>query len=263
VSDIKLFRTAGSVVSELAGGAVALEKSLQTLFEANLDNLLGVRFLASEFAITEGRIDTLGIDENYSPVVIEYKRSSNENVINQSLMMRATIYRQLGDVKRAQNMLSELEPRWRRMMPAGNMAFASLASEQAVLAQTAGDLRAATAASDRAIAIAEASPQRIDYLPAILLRRSNIDLQSDRLQDARLRAETALRMERDAGEAGVFSSRIGRAHLALGRALQAEGRIGDAHAAFRSAAEHLAPSLGADHPDTREARRRAAETAGS
>jgi len=85
VSDIKLFRTAGSVVSELAGGAVALEKSLQTLFEANLDNLLGVRFLASEFAITEGRIDTLGIDENYSPVVIEYKRSSNENVINQGL----------------------------------------------------------------------------------------------------------------------------------------------------------------------------------
>ena len=190
-------------------------------------------------------------------------RAGNENVINQSLMMRATIYRQLGDVKHAQNMLSELEPRWRRMMPAGNMAFASLASEQAVLAQTAGDLRAATAASDRAIAIAEASPQRIDYLPAILLRRSNIDLQSDRLQDARLRAETALRMEREAGEAGVFSSRIGRAHLALGRALQAEGRIGDAHAAFRSAAEHLAPSLGADHPDTREARRRAAETAGS
>lgn len=85
MSDIKLFRTAGSVVSELAGGAVALEKSLQTLFEANLDNLLGVRFLASEFAITEGRIDTLGIDENYSPVVIEYKRSSNENVINQGL----------------------------------------------------------------------------------------------------------------------------------------------------------------------------------
>lgn len=85
MSDIKLFRTAGNVVSELAGGAVALEKSLQTLFEANLENLLGVRFLASEFAITEGRIDTLGIDENNAPVVIEYKRSSNENVINQGL----------------------------------------------------------------------------------------------------------------------------------------------------------------------------------
>jgi len=85
MSDIKLFRTAGNIVSELAGGAVALEKSLQTLFEANLEQLLGVRFLASEFIIAEGRIDTLGIDENNAPVVIEYKRSSNENVINQGL----------------------------------------------------------------------------------------------------------------------------------------------------------------------------------
>jgi predicted transport protein len=85
MSDIKLFRTAGNIVSELAGGAVALEKSLQTLFEANLEQLLGVRFLASEFIIGEGRMDTLGIDENNAPVVIEYKRSSNENVINQGL----------------------------------------------------------------------------------------------------------------------------------------------------------------------------------
>jgi predicted transport protein len=85
MSDLKLFRTTPCGVAELSGGAMALEKSLQTLFEANLENLLGVRFLASEFIITEGRIDTLGIDENNSPVVIEYKRSSNENVINQGL----------------------------------------------------------------------------------------------------------------------------------------------------------------------------------
>jgi predicted transport protein len=32
-----------------------------------------------------GRIDTLGIDENGSPVIIEYKRAMNENVINQGL----------------------------------------------------------------------------------------------------------------------------------------------------------------------------------
>lgn len=85
MSDLKLFRTSGSGVAELAGAAVALEKSLQDLFEANLEQLLGVRFLASEFIITEGRIDTLGIDENNAPVVIEFKRSSNENVINQGL----------------------------------------------------------------------------------------------------------------------------------------------------------------------------------
>lgn len=86
MSDLKLFRIKPSGVAELAGGAMALEKSLQTLFEANLEALLGVRFLASEFVTNEGgRMDTLGIDENNAPVVIEYKRSSNENVINQGL----------------------------------------------------------------------------------------------------------------------------------------------------------------------------------
>lgn len=85
MSDIKLFRMANTGVTELAGGAVALEKSLQTLFEKNLENLLGVRFLASEFPTEGGRMDTLGIDENNTPVVIEYKRSTNENVINQGL----------------------------------------------------------------------------------------------------------------------------------------------------------------------------------
>ena len=32
-----------------------------------------------------GRIDTLGLDEDSCPVIIEYKRAINENVINQGL----------------------------------------------------------------------------------------------------------------------------------------------------------------------------------
>lgn len=86
MSDLKLFRFSASNVSELSSSTIALEKSLQTLFEANLEPLLGVRFLASEFKTNEGgRMDTIGIDENNVPVVIEYKRASNENVVNQGL----------------------------------------------------------------------------------------------------------------------------------------------------------------------------------
>jgi predicted transport protein len=86
MGDIKLFRIDGASVSELDGGSVALEKSLQTLFEKNLPALLGVRFLASEFVTSNGgRMDTLGIDENNCPVIIEYKRATNENVVNQGL----------------------------------------------------------------------------------------------------------------------------------------------------------------------------------
>jgi len=88
LSDLKLFHTADGSAQELQGTSVALEKSLQTLIEQNLEAFLGVRFLASEHSTGtkhRGRIDTLGIDENGSPVIIEYKRSTNENVINQGL----------------------------------------------------------------------------------------------------------------------------------------------------------------------------------
>lgn len=86
MSDIKLFRIGQGGVSELSGATDTIEKSVQTLFEKNLEQLLGVRFLASEFNTTHGgRIDTLGLDENGCPVILEYKRSINENVINQGL----------------------------------------------------------------------------------------------------------------------------------------------------------------------------------
>lgn len=88
MSDIKLFHFGEAGVAELPGSAVQVEKSLQLMFEANLEALLGVRFLASEHStgpVHGGRIDTLGLDEDNSPVIIEYKRSINENVINQGL----------------------------------------------------------------------------------------------------------------------------------------------------------------------------------
>ncbi len=88
MSDIKLFRIENGSARELEGRAATLEKSLQTLIERNLETVLGVRFLASEYSTGKthsGRIDTLGIDENQYPVIVEYKRSVNENVINQGL----------------------------------------------------------------------------------------------------------------------------------------------------------------------------------
>lgn len=88
MSDIKIFRLGKSGVVELEGKSVAVEKSLQTLIEKHLEALLGVRFLATEYVTGKthgGRIDTLGIDENRCPVIIEYKRALNENVVSQGL----------------------------------------------------------------------------------------------------------------------------------------------------------------------------------
>lgn len=88
MSDIKLFRLTAGKATELQGDASDLEKPLQTLIEANLEPLLGIRFLATEYSTGKthgGRIDSLGLDENNCPVILEYKRSVGENVINQGL----------------------------------------------------------------------------------------------------------------------------------------------------------------------------------
>lgn len=84
MSEIRLFSLSGKV-TQLKDNAVALEKELQNLIENNLETFFGVRFVKSEYAITDGRMDSIGLDENNSPVIFEYKRSTNENVINQGL----------------------------------------------------------------------------------------------------------------------------------------------------------------------------------
>lgn len=88
MSEIKLFRLQAGNACELKGDASCLEKPLQILIESNLESLLGIRFLASEYSTGKthaGRIDSLGLDENACPVILEYKRSVGENVINQGL----------------------------------------------------------------------------------------------------------------------------------------------------------------------------------
>ncbi len=88
MSDIKLFHYANNGARELAGKSAAVERTLQRLIESQMDTFLGVRFLSTEYstgAKYRGRIDSLGLDENGCPVIVEYKRHSNENVINQGL----------------------------------------------------------------------------------------------------------------------------------------------------------------------------------
>ncbi len=84
MADIKLFNIKGQV-EELQSTQVTLEKELQQLLEDNMYTFFGVTFLKSEYRITNGRMDSIGIDENNCPVIFEYKRSLNENVINQGL----------------------------------------------------------------------------------------------------------------------------------------------------------------------------------
>jgi predicted transport protein len=83
-----LYQIKQQTVTQIKPSAFKNEKELQKLFEANLETLLGVRFIATEFTTGDrqrGRIDSLGVDQDGTPVIVEYKKTSNENVINQGL----------------------------------------------------------------------------------------------------------------------------------------------------------------------------------
>jgi len=81
-----LFKIKGSEVEKIKAKDLDLEKNLQKLFEENLEVLLNITFLSHEYSTSfGGRIDTLGIDKNGSPCIIEYKKNQNDNVINQGL----------------------------------------------------------------------------------------------------------------------------------------------------------------------------------
>jgi predicted transport protein len=68
--------------------------------EQHLESFLGVRFVATEYVTGKehsGRIDTLGLDDNNCPVIIEYKRALNVNVINQGLFYLGWLTDHRGD----------------------------------------------------------------------------------------------------------------------------------------------------------------------
>jgi predicted transport protein len=61
-----------------------LEKEIQTVFEQNLNRVMALTKVRSEFTIKNRRIDTLAFDESSNAfVIIEYKRDRNISVIDQ------------------------------------------------------------------------------------------------------------------------------------------------------------------------------------
>ncbi len=181
------------------------------------------------------------------------REAGAHNVVGEALMARAGIYRDRGELARAEAALAEVDPVLAKTFPAGHVAFATLAMEQAMLATSRGHLDAARAAADRAVAIADASKRRPEYLPRAFLRRSDVELQARRPAEALADAERALALSRETAEPGAPSAVVGRADLAVGRALLAQGRAEEARSMFASALEQLRPTLGEGHPDTREA----------
>ncbi|WP_328844989.1 DUF5655 domain-containing protein [Streptomyces sp. NBC_00258] len=92
MSGLKLFHTTKCGVTEVMPRLAEVEADVQSFVETHMETMLGVTFLASEYVIDcvdGGRIDSLGIDENGAPVIVEYKRGTDAGVINQGLYYMA------------------------------------------------------------------------------------------------------------------------------------------------------------------------------
>lgn len=60
------------------------EKELQTYFEKNIESILGLKLIATEFAVGSFRIDTLAFDdESKSFKIVEYKNVKNHSLVDQ------------------------------------------------------------------------------------------------------------------------------------------------------------------------------------
>lgn len=95
MNKLSLFRIAENGLEELGSSTASSEKDLHFLIEKNLELIFGVTLLAREYPTGRthrGFIDSLGMDSGNCPVIIEYKRRANENIINQGLFYLDWLY---------------------------------------------------------------------------------------------------------------------------------------------------------------------------
>lgn len=83
---MQLFTQHKNELSSLKEKRFQLEKDIQNLFEVNLEAVLNLKLVKSEFTIKNNRIDTLAFDEESKAfVIIEYKRNQSYSVIDQGV----------------------------------------------------------------------------------------------------------------------------------------------------------------------------------
>lgn len=81
---IHVYQTTGNV-KELSERINIKERDIQRIIEKDLDIYLDITFLATEYSAGRYRIDTIGIDKDNRPVIIEYKLHSADGAVIQGL----------------------------------------------------------------------------------------------------------------------------------------------------------------------------------
>lgn len=93
-----IYKQEGNRLISIKEKRVDLEKSVQTVVEENLNDVFGLSFVTSEFALNNLRMDTLAFDEeSKSFVVIEFKKDKSFSVIDQGYAYLALLLNNKAD----------------------------------------------------------------------------------------------------------------------------------------------------------------------
>jgi len=81
---MKIYTLNNSKLNEVNEKVFKLEREIQQVFEDNLETVMGLTLVRSEFTIKNKRIDTLAYDKQAKAfIIIEYKRDKNVSVVDQ------------------------------------------------------------------------------------------------------------------------------------------------------------------------------------
>lgn len=81
---MKIYSLNNGNLTQVEENQFRLEREIQDLFESNLNTIMGLTFVKSEFTIKNKRIDTLAFDEQAKAfIIIEVKRDKNMSVVDQ------------------------------------------------------------------------------------------------------------------------------------------------------------------------------------
>lgn len=79
-----LYKSNNGTLEQIKEKPFKYEKDIQKIFEQNLNSIMGLELVKSEFVVKNKRIDTLAYDNQSNAfVIIEYKRNKNSSVVDQ------------------------------------------------------------------------------------------------------------------------------------------------------------------------------------
>jgi eukaryotic-like serine/threonine-protein kinase len=205
------------------------------------------------------RAITLSLLARYAEATAAYDtvaRSADTDDVASALSSKADIARRLHRLDEAQGLLDSAAAKLSEArLPAGSPVVLRQKQFQAQVWTAQGRLTEATALLT----------ELIDHYTALgccggarsraLLARSAAAAAGHRLDVALADAQQALDLARKTQGSAPFSNFTGNAWLAIGHLREAQGHAAEAREAYRSAAAHLARTVGEQHPDTLEARR--------